>query len=385
MSGSTSDWLPKHHLGVVATISHADELIEQLGRILFDYQTQPDGIIGLREVPKGSFNQTVVERVAPIPRKIPLLVADVLVALRAALEHSLFSEIEFLEGSPLNEKAARLIEIPAADSCDKFDEWIKKRARNGPRSLQAGSELIRRIASLQPFQNPTAPHEHPLARLVLHTNHAKHRMPAIMAVRLAAMYRDDERPQTISDLAPRPEEPLRIGDVIAETRIGTIVPITLFPTVGINRPGADRWPLLMNELDEISSWVRTQAVPQLIMGTTDTPSGLPTRYEIAVGHNNECQAIMAGSSVSAKETYTLRLGAKSVRDDLTELIARMENSPQEHQIKNWLLQMPDDEVINRMSRLQSGPTTNYGVVLRNLRIMEGFRDEVREFELQQET
>jgi hypothetical protein len=240
------DWLPDRHLGVAATLAHAEELIGQVSALLFAYQTQPDGIFGLVEVPTtAAFSCTVVGRVAPIPRKVPLLVADALVTLRAALEHTLFAEAEFLDGAPLDAKAAKLVEVPASDTWEKFEDWKKKRARNGPPSLRGRGELARRLEALQPFHRRMEPQSHPLARLVLHTNHAKHRMPAITAVRLAAMYEDDRMPRSIRDLAPRPEEPLRVGEVIAQTPIGTKVPVTLFPTVGINRPGTDRWPVLI--------------------------------------------------------------------------------------------------------------------------------------------
>ncbi len=245
MTDHTYAWLPVRHLGVAATLSHADELIGQVADLLFDYQTQPNGVFQLTEVPADRISQTIVERVAPIPRKVPLLVADALVALRAALEHTLFAEVEFLDGAPLDEKAARLVEMPASDSYEKFEEWKKKQLRNRPPSLCAGSELVRRIDALQPFHRRNEPRAHPLARLVLHTNHAKHRTPAITAVRLAAMYEDDQMPRSVRDLAPRPEEPLHVGDVIAEPPLGARVPVTLFPTVGINRPGTDRWPVLM--------------------------------------------------------------------------------------------------------------------------------------------
>lgn len=108
-------WLPDHQLGVAATLSHADELIGQVADLLFDYQNQPGGTFDLTEVPEGTFSKTVVERVAPIPRKVPLLVTNALVTLRAALEHALFAEVEFLDGSPLDEKAARLVEMPASE------------------------------------------------------------------------------------------------------------------------------------------------------------------------------------------------------------------------------------------------------------------------------
>ena len=47
---SSYAWLPGHHLAVAATLAHADELIGEVASLLFDYQTQPGGIIQLREV-----------------------------------------------------------------------------------------------------------------------------------------------------------------------------------------------------------------------------------------------------------------------------------------------------------------------------------------------
>ncbi len=202
MTHVTPLWLPDHQLGVAATLSHADELIGLISTLLFDYQTQPEGILGLREVPAGSVSTTVVDTVAPIPRKLPLLVADALGALRAALEHALFAEVEARDGR-LGEKAARLVEIPAADSYDKFNEWVQRRARNGPPSLREGSELVARIERLQPFNRKDS-ENHPLTLLTLHTNHAKHRTPAVTAVRLAAAYREDQRPRSAPDQSAAP-------------------------------------------------------------------------------------------------------------------------------------------------------------------------------------
>ncbi|GGL51527.1 hypothetical protein [Planomonospora parontospora] len=372
-------WLPDRHLGVAATLSHSDELIGQVADLLFDYQTQPGGVFGLAEVPAGPFSRSVVERVAPIPRKIPLLVADALVALRAALEHALFAEVEFLDGSPLDAKAARLVEMPASGTYATFEEWKKKRAKNGPPSLRAGSELVRRIDGLQPFHRQSDPHMHPLARLVLHTNHAKHRTPAITAVRIAAMYQDDQRPRSIRDLPPRPEEPLRVGDVIAQTPMGTRVPMTLFPTVGINRPGTDRWPVLMQELEEISHWVRTQAVPRLVTGMEPPEPALPTRYEIAVGHEDERQAMAAGSTMSAAERHTQRLRAASARDGLVDTIGQMDGSPSARQITAWLAQLTDEEVLDRIARLKENHTYDPDVMVRNFEILKGLREEALEF------
>lgn len=379
MTGHMYAWLPERHLGVAATLSHADELIGQVADLFFDYQTQPSGVFQLAEVPKDRVSQTIVERIAPIPRKVPLLVADALVALRAALEHTLFAEVEFLDGAPLNEKAARLVEMPASDSYEKFEEWKKKQHRNRPPSLCAGSELVRRIDGLQPFHRRNEPQAHPFARLVLHTNHSKHRTPAITAIRLAVMIRDDQKPRSLRDYSPLPEGPLRVGDVIAETPLGAKVPVTLFPTVGINRPGTDRWPVLIKELDEISRWVRTQAVPRLITGTEPPVPALPTRYEIAVGHEDERGAMSMGSTTTAVDRYQLRLGAASARIDLADLISTIDGSPHRRQIAAWLEQLTDDEVMERMGRLAAAFNYEADIVLRNMEIWNRLRDDALAF------
>lgn len=373
------DWLPERHLGVVATLSHADELIGQIADLLFDYQAQPNGVFQLAEVPKGRISQTIVEKVAPIPRKVPLLVADALVAFRAALEHTLFAEVEFLEGAPLDEKAAKLVEMPASDTYEKFAEWTKKRARNGPLSLRAGGELSRRVEALQPFHRHIQADLHPLARLVLHTNHAKHRTPAITAVRLAVMIRDNQKPRSLRDYSPLPEEPMCIGDIIAETPLGTKVPVTLFPTVGINRPGTGRWPVLIKELDEISGWVRTQAVPRLITGTEPPEPQIPARYETRIGHEDERDAMSKGATTTAVDRYQLRLGASTARIDLADLINRIDGSPDRGQLDSWLEQLTDKEVMERVGRLGVSFTYEADIVLRNVEILNGLRDEAQAF------
>lgn len=369
MKDSMHHWLPDHQLGVAATLSHADELVGQVADVLFAYQTRPDGTFELEEQLAFPNTRTVVTHVAPMPRKVPLLVADALVALRAALEHALFAEVEFRDGS-LNEKAARVVEVPASRRGEDIESWAKGRVKNGPPSLHPGSDLVKRIEGLQPFNRKDV-ENHPLARLVLHTNHAKHRTPAVTAIRIAAMYQEDQMPRSVRSLPPRPEAPLRVGDVIAETPFGTRVPVALFPTIGINRPGTDRWPVLMHELEEISDWVRTQAVPRLVTGMEPPSPELPTRYEIAVGHVDERRAISAGSTMSAADRHKQRLGAATVRIDMVDMLGQMDGSPSAEQIAAWLDHLTDEEVLERMSRLKPTHTYNPDIVLRNFEGSEG--------------
>ena len=62
MTDSTPHWLPERHLGVAATLSHADELIGQVGDLLFAYQTQADGVVGF----------LTVEPYGPDPRRLEI-------------------------------------------------------------------------------------------------------------------------------------------------------------------------------------------------------------------------------------------------------------------------------------------------------------------------
>lgn len=371
-------WLPDHHLGVAATLAHVDEVIAQVADILFDYQHQPEGIIHLREVPMVTHSQLIVVGMAPIPRKVPLLVADAMVALRNAIEHTLFAEIEHRDGA-LDEKAAKVVEMPAAQTYEAFEAWVKGRVKNGPPSLRQGSDLLKRIDGLQPLHRTKDPQNHPMALLALHTNHSKHRAPAITAVRLAAMYREDQMPRSMGDLDRRPEVPLQVGEVIAETPRGAQIPVALFPTIGINRPGTDRWPVLMKELEGLAIWVRTQAVPRLITGIEPPLPALPTRYEIAIGHDDERSALSAGSTVSAVQLHNDRLGAATVRRDMVETIGQMEDAPSAEQIATWLGSLSDQEMLARMRQLKVTHTYEPEIVLSNFAVLEAMRDDARRF------
>lgn len=371
-------WLPDHHLAVAATLAHADEIIGQVAAALFDFQTRPEGIIQLREVPTVTHNRTVVTGMSPIPRKVALLVADAMGVLRNAIEHTLFAEVEYRDGI-LDEKAAKVVEMPAAQTYERFETWLKGRARNGPPSLQRGSELINRIEGLQPFHRTVGSSEHPMALLALHTNHSKHRTPAVTAVRLAAIHREDRTPPSLADVERRPEVPLQIGEVIAETPRGQRIPVALFPTIGINRPGTGRWPVLMKELEELATWVRTQAVPRLITGTEPPEPVLPARYEISVGQDDERTALPSGSKVSAAQLHNDRLAAAAVRLDMAETIAQMDDAPSSAQISAWLESLSDQEILARMRRLRPTATYEPEIVLSNFSVLERMRDDARRF------
>ncbi|MFC9979968.1 hypothetical protein [Gordonia sp. NPDC127522] len=284
---------------------------------------------------------------------MPLLVADVLVALRNAIEHTLFAEVEFRDGR-LSDDLAKKVEIPATKSDEDFLKWVGARDKKGPASLKSGSDLVARIERLQPYHLGDDHRLHPLARLALHTNHAKHREPAVTAVRIAAMYDDHNRPQTLDEVATGAVVPLNVGEVIGEVPLGVQVPMTMFPNLGINRPLTDEWPQLLGELKEIFDWVREEALPCLMVGAAPDPP-LPCRYEISVGHDDVRGALVEGSDVSAVTRHAQRLVAAAARIDLAEHIAEIDTKTPPELVTRWFDHLSDDEVIDWADRLAGRP------------------------------
>lgn len=306
---------------------------------------------------------------------MPLLAADVLTTLRAAVEHTLFAEVEHANRRPLTAVEARSIEMPAALTADDFGKWLAGRKSRAPRPLQAGSPLLEWMRTLQPYQRASSPGEHPMALLVAHSNLAKHRMPAVAALRLAMIRPDDGTPLDPRVKIPNPVEgPVKVGTVLAETPVGVRVPVTLFPTIGMNRPGTDRWPVLVMELDELASWVRKQAVPILITGTADVDA-LPARYDIDVGHDDARSAIAAGTYATAGERYRVRLGAAVSRIDLPGLIASHPDHPDRNPIDRWVASLSDDELLRQMSRLK--PVGTSADPRHTMRVLDDMLAEVR--------
>lgn len=135
----------------------------------------------------------------------------------------------------------------------------------------------------------------------------------------------------------------------------------------------------MQELEEISDWVRTQAVPRLVTGTEPPSPELPTRYDIAVGHIDERGAMSAASTMSAADRHKQRLGAATVRIDMVETLGHMDGSPSAEKIAAWLASLTDEEVLERMSHLKPTHTYDPDIVLRNFEVLKGMRDDALAF------
>lgn len=373
-------WLPHRHLSVVATLAEADELIDDIGRLVFAYLSQPGGTFDLDEEPSvfgGS--RTVVSRVAPVPKKIALRVHDALVTLRGALEHTLYVETEYLHGGSLEEKTAKQVQMPAFETREEFERSLGSKNKNRPHSLALGGELSMRIEPLQPFHWPDDASLHPLARLTSYTNHFKHREPARIAMRIAGMYRDDYRPQSLQDLPKRADKPAFVGEVLAHTPYGQRIPVTMFPAMSVNRPNTENWPILINEVDEIATWVRIEAIPRLITGERSPGQSIPARYDINVGHVDERAAIAAGTMATANQASKQRHGAASVRLDFVELLSSFLHAPDTAGITAWADQLSDSEVLEKFGRVQATDGYEPSVVYENMQVLSDLADEAAEF------
>ncbi len=340
----------------------------------------------LREELDGDTRHLVVDGVTPIPPKVPLLAADALNALRAAIEHTIYIEAEDVAGGSLDEKAARLVEMPAAQTDDSFTEWLKKRAKNGPAALRTGADLQRRIYDLQPLHRYSDPGAHPLARLVAYTNHSKHRTPAVTAVRIPVVSREDTRPRHPRDIPKRPEEPILPGQIVFSAPADQVVPVALFPTVGINLPGTARWPVLMNELSELAVWVRTQAIPRLITGIEPPKPDIPAWHEISQGYSDPRATIASGVGIApAYDRNRDRLGAAHTRRDMAGNIADMPGAPSRPEVLAWLESLSDFEVLRRMRELVPSFDHDPDDMGHNWDILEKMRDDALAFAQQHDT
>jgi hypothetical protein len=338
-------WLPDHQHHVVFTLAHADELIGRVGQVVMDY-LRP-GPLQLTNTVDGGLCHVRVAGVAPLPEAVPRLAADALTQLRAAIEHSLFAEVEHQMGRTLNTVEERRIEVPASTSVDVFNEWLRQRRRPDLPPLWDGSSLVTRLRDLQPYHRRDAD-DHPLRVLAEHTNLAKHRTPAVAATLVAKVIPDVADPDlVISASSGRPVQP---GDTLATGQPTTRVPLSIWPMVSIQRPHTGSWQVLVKELGYLEEWVRTTAIPILIAGTRAV-SALPPQIDISVGQRDARAALAEAGLVPAAIRTERAISAAIARDGMVEALALHQDAPPVATITAWAQALDDDQVLERHERL----------------------------------
>jgi len=342
--GRDYSWLPEHQLHAAYTLAHVDALIARAGDVLHDYLDP--GPFTLENIVDGKTVTVQVKAVAPLPAAAARYTADAMTQMRAVIEHTIFAEIEYLLGRNLVEEEAKVIEMPAAISEEKFAEWLKHRRRRTLPPLQDGEPLVRRLRVLQPY-NRSDFDNHPMRVLAEHTNLAKHRTPAVAAVRLGQVDLDTPDP-TVTTMGGGP---VQVGDILATLPFGKKVPATIWPEVSIRRPHTETWHIVMKELGALEEWVRTSAIPHLVAGTRDVDP-LPPGLDITVGHDNVRAALATASDTPALKRSEWRIQAATARQGLTETLALHRDRVDPAVIRNWLNGLDDGAVMAAVVRLQ---------------------------------
>ncbi|MYQ61918.1 hypothetical protein GTY68_32775 [Streptomyces sp. SID4926] len=352
-----------------------DQTIDRVARLTHDYSKA--GPLSLTNLAQGNQSHLTVAAVAPLPQAIPRLIADALTQLRAAMEHTLYTEVEHRLGRPMTAQEARCIEMPACASADDFTKWLRHGRRSQLQPFHFGAPLTERIRALQPFQRRDSD-DHPLRLLVEHTNLSKHRTPAVAATRLGAIYPDKPHPDLTVALPLKLRSqagdglPLRVGDILASGPLDARIPISVMSTVSLQRPHTGVWNIAMRELEHLEEWVRTSAIPVLITGTRDvTP--LPPQLDIMTGHEDLRGELANSENTTAAQRARQRMMAQIARSDLVDLLSGHESPLSPTEVRTWVDTLDDISVLQKtdqLIRVVQVPTSLLG-------LMQELRDEVR--------
>ena len=346
-SSARASWLPEHQLHVLGTLAHIDSLIWQVGDSLFSY-VSPPGPLEFANVFDGDRAHVTAKAIAPLPEAVSRWTADALTQMRAAIEHTIFAEVEQQLGKQLNDSQARSVEMPSCTDHARFEQWLRARGRPELPPLRRGTPLVDRIERLQPYHRRDVD-EHPLRKLAEHTNRVKHRTPAVAATRIGTVIPDRVHPGLEVHVI---DQPLQPGDVLASAPAELRVPLSIWPTVSIQRPHTGTWHGLMYELGDLEEWVRTVAIPVLTVGTREF-GRLPPQLDITEGHLDLRTALHTAGPVPAAKRAERRLVASLGRDGLVDTLASHPRGVAKQAIKTWVGCLDDDGVLDRLERLQT--------------------------------
>lgn len=347
-----TDWLPPHQQHLQFTLAHVDEVIDRMGDILFEYLRSDPFELSNRS--RDGRSEVLIVGIRPLPEVVPRLAVDALNQLRSAVEHALFAEVEHEEQRPLEAAEAQAIEMPIKVDRSGLAEWhLHKRRRTLP-TLHADGKLGRRIRQLQPSE-AADPQVHPLKLLAEHSNLAKHRMPAVAAVRIGMVNPDFRVLGLELNSRYEDERPVQVGDVLASVPEGVIVPLDIWPKVAIRRPHLGTWEVVVRELGSIETWVREEALPTIIVGSTDVPPIRP-QLNTSRGYARYADASAAAGEVPAAVRHQMRFAGQSARNDLPAIFMQALPHTEKVRVEDFVSELSDQdaiEIVNRMNRVRS--------------------------------
>jgi hypothetical protein len=342
---------------VIATLARADAIIYEVGRVLRDFSRI--GPLDLTHRVDGDLRHLIVAGVKPMPEAVPRLVGDALNELRSALEHIVYAEVEYQEGRRLTAVEARSIEMPITDSEAKFTLWRRNRNRTLLQAFGDQSMFLSRMQELQPFRSQAEALIDPLTVLAAHTNHAKHRSPAVASTHLGRVNAADflDKPGLVIP-APVPG-PLNGGEVLATTPALAPVEVDVWATFAVQRPHTHTWHIVMYELAFVETWVRETAVPTLITGSVNV-AAIPPGLDITIGHADMRAALLEADPAPAFERNSIALQAEGfARPGLIELLMKQGLANDKDATEWWVASLDDRAAINRFERLAMAATDPY--------------------------
>lgn len=359
-------WLPAHQTDAVYTLGYVDSRVHALGELMVRYTEQQP--MELTNVNGAGRAYVAVAGIKPVPAAASRIFADALNQMRSAVEHAIFAEVENMIDRPLTQNEQRVIEMPAASTEEKFDAWLHDRRRSSIGPLQPGAPLPERLRALQPFnQSPAS--SHPMSVLAEHTNFAKHRAPHVASTLLGAVIPDFDVPGV--KVATGPDRPLASGDVLLEGPEGVLVPLSIWPKMSVQRPTSGSWHLILDELELVHDWVRTVALPMIVVGDTDVPR-LPAELQTEIGYDTIADALAVGSQRSAAKRVRIGLQAELLRRDIPNMLTLFPGPPKvdARTAALWVSSLSDDDLLDRVERLQPGTTIQ--TILANLPVFREF-------------
>ncbi|GAA3810781.1 hypothetical protein [Cellulomonas soli] len=363
-------WLPDHQLHLVATLAHADHLIELACEALRPIIR--DGAVDLRDRYEGAYCLATVSAVKPIPPAVSRYTADALTQLRAAVEHVLYAEVEHTLGRDLTDREEKVVETPAFTDADNLTRWFNDSRRKTIGPLQDGTRLAKRVRELQPYNLRKTPDQHPLRLLAEHTNHAKHRAPVIAATRIGTVIPDWMPPGV--EIPAQAERPVEVGDVLAISPRGVVLPMDIWPTISIRRPHTGQYPVLAHELDLIADWVRTVAIPILIAGTRDV-APLPVQLDTSAPWADVRDALADGGHMTAAARFRRSIQVAIARDNLAFVMDSHPEQPGRSDVRRWVAALSDEEVLERATSIGGVVSVDDAVYAKS--VTDRWVDEIR--------
>jgi hypothetical protein len=179
-------------------------------------------------------------------------------------------------------------------------------------------------------------------------------MPAVAAVRLGTIIPDYVVPGLVIVGEYEDDSPLNVGDVLASVPAGVPVPMSIWPKLGIRRPHTGEWMVLMQELGQLEAWVRTEALPLIIVGTTEVDP-IPTQLDLTRGYATYGEARAEAKGIPAVERHQLRIKGQGLRDDLPGVFEQKLPDVPRETVDAFVAGLSDDaaiELINRYMRVR---------------------------------